>query len=360
MERLLIEANYDSRAAEHGIIVLDEFDKIARRETTTTRDVSGEGVQQALLKLVEGTRVTISVKSDGRSNGGGSSYTAGRGGTSRPTNQSGSGTMMDQYTIDTSNILFVFCGAFVGLEKAILSRVAKPGMGFGSTLRFSSSSSHSSSSDVCGSETFDNRRRDVLPLRMYAHLSHQPTSIVDPDPSSHDHPFTPLDLASPADLQTFGFIPELIGRMHNIISLSPLLVNDLYRILTEPRNCLLSQYTALFETYPSTLRFTRRALREIARRAAQSETGARGLRMEMERVLAEPMFDAPMPYVLITEDAVIGKCKPCYWGKDGRFEIERRLREEDDSGNPTSLLEEDDFVEAVLTQGADSEKRMAA
>ncbi|KAJ2897625.1 uncharacterized protein MKZ38_004525 [Zalerion maritima] len=323
IERLLIEANYDTRAAEHGIIVLDEFDKIARRETTTGRDVGGEGVQQALLKLVEGTKVTINVK-DNRSSRGSSN-----------TNQANPSGKVDQYTIDTSNILFVFCGAFVGLEKMVLSRVARPGMGFGSPLRTKTSS-------FLGT-------KDALPLDMYQHLPHQPITTRPSSPSCH-HSFTPLDLTSPADLQGFGFIPELIGRVHNIIALSPLSVNDLYRILTEPKNSLVAQYTALFDTYPSTLKFTRTALRALAERAAKSETGARGLKMEMERVLAEPMFDAPMPYVLITKAAVDGKEKPAYWGKDGLFEIERRLRDEDEP-NSTTVCEESDF-QALLQEGS--------
>jgi ATP-dependent Clp protease ATP-binding subunit ClpX len=137
-------------------------------------------------------------------------------------------------------------------------------------------------------------------------------------------------LTTPADLQVFGFIPELIGRVHNICALSPLSLEDLFRILTEPRNSLVAQYTALFATYPSRLVFTRKALYAIADRAAKAETGARGLKMEMERVLAEPIFDAPMPNVLITEACVKGKEKAGYWGKDGRMELERRLHEEDD------------------------------
>ncbi len=106
-----------------------------------------------------------------------------------------------------------------------------------------------------------------------------------PPPTSRAFPrpgavlFTPLDLTTPADLQAFGFIPELIGRVHNICALSPLSLDELYRILTEPRNSLVSQYTSLFEAYPSKLFFTRRALYAIAERAANNETGARGLKM---------------------------------------------------------------------------------
>jgi len=310
IERLLIEANYDIKAAEHGIVVLDEFDKIAKRETINGRDVGGEGVQQALLKLVEGTKVTVNIK-DQRS--------------SRPTNNPPSGYgpsnpqstppsgKVDQYTIDTTNILFVFCGAFVGLDKAVLRRVAKPSIGFGSEVR--------------GRSTSMSGSKDILPPEMYSHLPHQPTA-----PTTHRIGFTPLDLTTPADLQAYGFIPELIGRLHNICALTPLSLDELYRILTEPRNSLVAQYTALFETYPSTLAFTRRALYAIAERAARNETGARGLKMEMERVLAEPMFDAPTPYVLITEGCVTGAERAGYWGKDGRLEMERRAREEDERG----------------------------
>lgn len=318
IERLLIEANYDINATEHGIIVLDEFDKIAKRETMNGRDVSGEGVQQALLKLVEGTKVTVTVK-DNRSSSSSRSASpittnySGPGSTtsnSGPQSQTPPAGKSDQYTIDTSNILFVFCGAFVGLDKVVLNRVSKPSMGFNSELR-------SRSNDPV-------TKRPDIPEELFKHLPHRPANAADASA------LTALDLTTPEDLQGFGFIPELIGRIHNIVALSPLSRADLLRILTEPRNSLVAQYTALFETYPSTLRFTQRALAAVAERAESARTGARGLKMEMERVLAEPMFDAPVPYVLVTERAVRGQEKVGYWGKDGRLEIERRLREEDE------------------------------
>lgn len=329
IERLLIEANYDIRATEYGIVVLDEFDKIARRETTTGRDVGGEGVQQALLKMVEGTKVTINVK-DSRSSRSTppitTNYNASGGSSSSPQAAPPTGKV-DQYTIDTTNILFVFCGAFVGLDKAILRRVARPSMGFGGELRGRSSMSGS---------------KQVLPPESYTHLPHH-TPMSAPS-------FTPLDLATPADLQAFGFIPELIGRLHNICALSPLSKHDLFRILTEPRNSLVAQYTALFETYPSRLYFTEKALHAIAERAAASETGARALKMEMERVLAEPMFDAPMPYVLITEATVRGTEKAAYWGKDGRFELDRRMQEEE--MNPVKPQQSNDFERRQVGLGS--------
>ncbi|KAK4223030.1 P-loop containing nucleoside triphosphate hydrolase protein [Podospora fimiseda] len=318
IERLLIEANYDIKAAEHGIVVLDEFDKIARKETMNGRDVGGEGVQQALLKIVEGTKVTVNVKDhrssrntppSGSSTNGGGGYS---GGPTTPQSSPPQGGKVDQYIVDTTNILFVFCGAFVGLDKTVLRRVSKRSIGFGSEIR--------SSSALSGIH-------EQLPREMYNHLPHQPLfENALGSPSG----FTPLDLTTPADLQAFGFIPELIGRLHNICALTPLSLDELYRILTEPRNSLVAQYTELFETYPSKLHFTRLALYAIAERAAKNETGARGLKMEMERVLAEPMYDAPTPYVLITEACVNGTEKACYWGKDGRMELERRLRDEDE------------------------------
>ncbi|KAI0181787.1 P-loop containing nucleoside triphosphate hydrolase protein [Hypoxylon sp. FL1284] len=314
IERLLIESNYDVRATEQGIVVLDEFDKIAKRETINGRDVGGEGVQQALLKLVEGTKVTVNVKDNRASSSrsaspittnytgpGSSSSTSGPQPTLPPAGK------VDQYTIDTSNILFVMCGAFVGLDKAVLNRVSKSTMGFGSELR---------------SKTTTGNKPD-LPVELFKNLPHRPPNAED---TSN---LTALDLASPEDLQNFGFIPELIGRVHNIVALSPLSQSDLLRILTEPRNSLVAQYTTLFQTYPSNLFFTQKALQAIAERAEKSRTGARGLKMEMERVLAEAMFDAPTHYVLVTEKAVRGEDKVGYWGKDGRLEVERLIREED-------------------------------
>ncbi|KAI0007950.1 P-loop containing nucleoside triphosphate hydrolase protein [Xylariaceae sp. FL0662B] len=342
IERLLIEANYDISATEHGIVVLDEFDKIAKRETTNGRDVGGEGVQQALLKLVEGTKVTVNVK-DNRSSS--SSSSSSRSATPITTNYIGPGSSssssgpqtapppsgkVDQFTIDTSNILFVMCGAFVGLDKVILNRVSKPSMGFGSELR-----SRSSSLD-----------KSDLPPELFMHLPHRPPNAEDASR------LTALDLAGPEDLQGFGFIPELIGRVHNIVALSPLSQADLLRILTEPRNSLVAQYTALFQTYPSTLLFTRRALRAVARRAEAARTGARALKMEMERVLAEPMFDAPTPYVLVTEAAVLGRDKVAYWGKDGRLEVERRIREED------GLDDDEGGVAAAGNGGRDGDREV--
>lgn len=159
-------------------MVLDEFDKIARRETSNGRDVGGEGVQQALLKLVEGTKVTINVKDNKSPRSAApitSNYGSGSSGLAPPTPPTSGRT--DQFTIDTRNILFVFCGAFVGLEKHILARVSKPSLGFGAEIGEGRSSKK-------GNKT-------VLPREMYSHLPHQPL------PASADEPritnFTPSE-----------------------------------------------------------------------------------------------------------------------------------------------------------------------
>lgn len=167
IERLLIEANYDITATEHGIVVLDEFDKIARRETANGRDVGGEGVQQALLKLVEGTKVTINVK-DNRSSRSAAPTTSNYGAGSSSMAPPPSPNRSDQYTIDTRNVLFVFCGAFVGLEKHILARVAKPSLGFGAEI------------GAGRSTIVKGGNKTVLPREAYSHLPHQPAIPVEP------------------------------------------------------------------------------------------------------------------------------------------------------------------------------------
>lgn len=190
IERLLIEANYDITRTEQGIVVLDEFDKIARRETTNGRDVGGEGVQQALLKLVEGTKVTINVK-DNRSSRTAAPITSNYGSSSSgiaPPSPPPSGRT-DQYTIDTRNILFVFCGAFVGLEKHILSRVSKPSLGFGAEIGKGRSSKE-------GNKT-------VLPREMYTHLPHQP--LLNGEVTAANAGFTP------STFRSFALVPYPIS-----------------------------------------------------------------------------------------------------------------------------------------------------
>jgi ATP-dependent Clp protease ATP-binding subunit ClpX len=281
IERLLLAAGNSVQKCETGIIFFDEVDKLAKPAVMTHgRDVSGEGVQQGLLKMIEGTTVTVNAKSDRTSKTESSPSRvrdrAGREATSGPPPASGKS---EQCTIDTRNILFVFAGAFVGLEKIIASRLSSgSSIGFGAQLK-SGPPSPSSSSSSSSSPTTPN----------------------------------PLDAVLPTDLQTYGLIPELLGRIPVITSLHPLTQSQLVSILTEPRNSLVKQYTALFNTYGIQLRFTTPALHAIAARALSSSNpskssspssstspsstpsgiGARGLRATLESVLGEIMFWGP-------------------------------------------------------------------
>ncbi|KAF7859760.1 hypothetical protein EAF04_008839 [Stromatinia cepivora] len=285
IERLLLASSHSVQKCETGIIFFDEIDKLAKPAVMTHgRDVSGEGVQQGLLKMIEGTTITINAKSD--KNATNSSRGIDRGGreTSPPTRS-------EQYTIDTSNILFVFAGAFIGLEKIISQRLST-----GSSIGFNSSLSSSS------------------------FFSANPTKETEKDILTH---------TTPTDLQNYGLIPELLGRIPITTSLSPLSLPQLVSILTEPRNSLVKQYTALFETYGShgiILKFTKLALEAIASRALygspsgntreskgkgeKTGIGARGLRSIMENVLQEIMFIGPsspnIRYVLVDEAFVKG------------------------------------------------------
>lgn len=289
IERLLLASSQSVQKCETGIIFFDEIDKLAKPAVMTHgRDVSGEGVQQGLLKMIEGTTVTVNAKSD--KNASNSNRGMDRGGreTSPPARS-------EQYTIDTSNILFVFAGAFIGLEKIISQRLST-----GSSIGFNSSLSSSSSSFFSSNPSKENQK-DIL-----VHTT-------------------------PTDLQTYGLIPELLGRIPITTSLSPLSLSQLVSILTEPRNSLVKQYTALFETYGPhgiILQFTKLALEAIASRALYGSSssatpkevknkgekgtgiGARGLRSIMENVLQEIMFIGPsspnIRYVLVDEGFVKG------------------------------------------------------
>jgi len=303
VQRLLAAANYDVAAAERGIICLDEIDKISTAKVSHGKDVGGEGVQQALLKIIEGTTLQINAKQEKSARGSSppsSNYptnsplsggmTGGPSSTSSGTGNTSSGpSKAETYNVRTDNILFIFAGAFVGLQKVIMNRIAKGSIGFGSPLK--SSSSSSSGSSAGNRDTTISVKTGSEESKMFEkHLPFFSPQSPDQTPLTE---YNPLDLVEPTDLQNFGLIPELVGRIPVSAALSALDEEALVRVLTEPRNSLMRQYEQLFQLSGVELRFTRGALREVAKSALGMGTGARGLRTVCERLLTETMFEAP-------------------------------------------------------------------
>jgi ATP-dependent Clp protease ATP-binding subunit ClpX len=320
IQRLLAASNYDVARAEQGIICLDEIDKIATAKVSHGKDVSGEGVQQALLKIIEGTTVQVQAKPEraapGRQQGNMSSPAWTPNGSSGPIGGQQQGGKNEVFNVRTDNILFVCTGAFIGLHKMILDRVSRGSIGFGAHVRASNPETSGSHDTTLRGRVHDELFKKHLPFFT------PETPANAPNPA--EPTYNTLDMVEPADLQKFGLIPELVGRIPISCALSALDEEALVRVLMEPRNALLRQYEQLFSLSGIELRFTSAALREVAKAASGMGTGARGLKTVLERLLGEAMFEAPgspTKHILITELVAKRKQAPIYLarGQQGTF-----------------------------------------
>ncbi|KAF2092903.1 ATPase, AAA family protein [Rhizodiscina lignyota] len=326
--RLLAAANYDVAKAESGIICLDEIDKIATAKVSHGKDVSGEGVQQALLKIVEGTTVQVIAKNErgsgpgpGGSGGKGSPNVSGGFPSQNPVGGGGPGPGQpggkgEVYNVRTDNILFVFTGAFIGLHKMIMDRISRGSIGFGASIRSANPETGGVNDTMIRGE--DEMFKKHLPF--YTPESESTPAGTKPEQLAYNS----LDLLEPPDLQKYGLIPELIGRIPISCALSSLDEAALVRVLTEPRNALLKQYEQQFGLSGIELRFTTAALWEVAKTAVGMGTGARGLRTVCERILGDAMFETPgtnIKHILITGDVAKKKAPPMYFPRGSQAQF---------------------------------------